>query len=199
MLVRRKRPRLLRAISFLTLYLIALPLSVALASSGGGQEAGPKGWVATDTYRVMNFVLLAGGLIFLLRKPLSQALRGRIKGIQDQLSELEAKKKEAEKELAAYTEKLALLDQEAQKLIDEYIKQGNEAKARILQEAETAAQKLEEQAQRNIEHEFKQAKLKLQQEALEKALAKAEEIIKSKVTSQDQERLVDEYLKKVVA
>ncbi|MEE8540073.1 MAG: ATP synthase F0 subunit B [Desulfobacterales bacterium] len=198
MLVRRKRPRLLRAISFLTLYLIALPLSVALASSGGGQEAGPKGWVATDTYRVMNFVLLAGGLIFLLRKPLSQALRGRIKGIQDQLSELEAKKKEAEKELAAYTEKLALLDQEAQKLIDEYIKQGNEAKARILQEAETAAQKLEEQAQRNIEHEFKQAKLKLQQEALEKALAKAEEIIKSKVTSQDQERLVDEYLKKVV-
>jgi len=41
--------------------------------------------------------------------------------------------------------------------------------------------------------------LKLQQEALEKALAKAEEIIKNKVTSQDQERLVDEYLKKVVA
>jgi len=199
MLVRRKRPRRLRAIFFLTLYLIALPLSVTLASSGGGQEAGPKGWVATDTYRVMNFVLLAGGLIFLLRKPLSQALRGRIKGIQDQLSELEAKKKEAEKELAAYTEKLALLDQEAQKLIDEYIKQGNEAKARILQEAEAAAQKLEEQAQRNIEHEFKQAKLKLQQEALEKALAKAEEIIKNRVTSQDQERLVDEYLKKVVA
>lgn len=199
MVVRRKRPGLLRAIFFLTLCLIALPVSVTLASSGGGQETGPKGWVTTDTYRVMNFVLLAGGLIFLLRKPLSQALRGRIKGIQDQLSELEAKKKEAEKELAAYTQKLALLDQEAQKLIDEYIKQGNEAKARILQEAEAAAQKLEEQAQRNIEHEFKQAKLKLQQEALEKALAKAEEIIKSKVTSQDQERLVDEYLKKVVA
>ncbi len=121
MLVRRKRPRLLRAIFFLTLYLIALPLSVTLASSGGGQEAGPKGWVATDTYRVMNFVLLAGGLIFFLRKPLSQALRGRIKGVQDQLSGPEGPKKEAGKKLAADTGKLGLLGPEGQKVIDEDI------------------------------------------------------------------------------
>jgi len=193
-----KHLKILRA-ALLSLCLVIFPVGVALAASGGEQGHGEKGWVATDTFRVMNFAVLAGGLIFLLRKPLSQALSGRIKGIQDQLDELEAKKKEAEKELAAYTEKLAFLDQEAQKLIDAYVKQGQEAKARILQEAETAAKKLEEQAQRNIEHEFNQAKLKLQEEAFEKALVKAEELIRSKVTDEDQERLVDEYLKKVVA
>ncbi|MDP3283103.1 MAG: hypothetical protein Q8M56_01575, partial [Desulfobacterales bacterium] len=36
---------------------------------GGHGEGVPKGWVATDTYRVMNFVVLAAGLFFLLRKP----------------------------------------------------------------------------------------------------------------------------------
>ena len=172
-------------------------IGLALASSGG--EGGTKGWVATDTYRVMNFTVLAVALFLLLRKPASQALDGRIKGIKEQLVELETKKKEAEKQLAAYNEKFALLEQEAEKLIEEYIRQGKEAKARILEEAQVAAEKLEEQAVRNIEHEFKQAKLKLQEEILEKTLVKAEELIKGKINDQDQEKLVDEYLEKVVA
>ena len=163
------------------------------------EHAEPKGWVATDTYKVMNFTVLFVALFFLLRKPVSQALNARIKGIKDQIDELEAKKKDAEKKLVEYNEKLSLLDKEAEKIVDEYIKQGNEAKARILEEAETEAVKLEEQAKRNIEHEFKQAKSKLQEEISEKALLKAEEIIKSKIMTEDQDRLVDEYLEKVVA
>jgi len=155
--------------------------------------------VATDTYKVMNFTVLFVALFFLLRKPVAQGLNARIKGIKDQIDELEAKKNDAEKKLVEYNEKLSLLDKEAEKIVDEYIKQGNEAKARILEEAETEAVKLEEQAKRNIEHEFKQAKSKLQEEISEKALLKAEEIIKSKIMTEDQDRLVDEYLEKVVA
>jgi len=170
---------------------------VAWSSSGG--EQGPKGWVATDTYKVMNFTVLFVALFFLLRKPVAQVLNGRIKGIQDQLDELEVKKKDAEKKLAEYNERLSLLDKEAEEIVAEYIKQGNEAKARILKEAEAEAVKLEEQAKRNIENEFKQAKSKLQEEISEKALLKAEEILKSKITTEDQDRLVDEYLEQVVA
>jgi F-type H+-transporting ATPase subunit b len=172
-------------------------VGVAVASSEG--ETKSTGWLATDTYKVMNFGVLAVGLFLLLRKPVSQALNSRIRGIKDQLSELEKKKKAAEKQLAEYTEKFSSLEQEAEKLIEDYIRQGNEAKARIIEEAKQAAEKLEEQARRNIEHEFKQAKLELQQEILEKALKKSEEIIISKITAKDQEKLVDEYLDKVVA
>jgi len=156
-----------------------------------------KGWVATDTYRVMNFVVLAALLVVLLRKPLSQALNARIRGIQDQLADLEKKKKEAEAQLAQYNERLLLLDREAERVIEEYIKQGNEAKARILQEAKVAAERIEEQARKTVAHEFEMAKEKLQAEIFDKALAKAEDIIKRNITPQDQERLVDEYLKEV--
>jgi F-type H+-transporting ATPase subunit b len=172
-------------------------MGVSMASSEQGGE--PKGWVATDTYKVMNFSVLAIGLFLLLRKPTSQALNSRIKGIKDQLDELETKKKAAEKQLEEYNKKFSKLEEEAQKLIEDYIRQGNEAKARIIDEAKQAAEKLEEQAQRNIEHEFKQAKIKLQEEILDKALVKTEEIIKNKITAQDQDKLVDEYLEKVVA
>ena len=60
-------------------------------------------------------------------------------------------------------------------------------------------EKLQTQARRSIEHEFDQAKQQLQAEILEKSLAKAEEIIKEKISADDQDRLVDEYLNKVVA
>ena len=43
------------------------------------------------------------------------------------------------------------------------------------------------------------AKLKLQAEIFESSLKKAEEIIKNKFSDDDQDRIVDEYLKKVVA
>jgi F-type H+-transporting ATPase subunit b len=39
----------------------------------------------------------------------------------------------------------------------------------------------------------------LQAEVLDEALSKAEALIRSSVTGDDQERLVDEYLEKVVA
>jgi F-type H+-transporting ATPase subunit b len=168
-------------------------------SSGDGGHGEAKGWVETDTYRVMNFTVLIAGLFFLLKKPVSQALDNRIKGIKEQLTDLEAKKEKAEKEVAQYQEKLSLLDKEAEKIVEEYIRQGKEAKERILKEAETAAQRLEEQAHRNIEHEFAQVRLKVQQDIFEKALAKAEEVVRGNITTDDQERLVDEYLKKVVA
>ena len=172
-------------------------ISIALGASGG--DSGSKGWISTDTFRVMNFAVLVAVLVFLLRKPLAQALSSRIKGIKEQLEDLEASKAEAEKKLAEYNEKLAQLEKEAEKIVEGYIQQGNEAKARILKEAESAAEKLKVQARRNIEHEFEQAKLKLQKEIFETSLAKAEEIIKSKISGEDQDRIVDEYLKKVVA
>ena len=172
--------------------LLLFPISAALAASG-------KGWVETDWFRVLNFVILVAALFFILRKPVSTALGARIDGIKKQLADLEGQKEAAEKKLAEYSDKLSELENEAENIVADYIKQGNEAKARILKEAEASAEKLQAQARRNIEYEFNQAKKQLQAEVLEKSLAKAEEIIKEKISADDQNRLVDEYLEKVEA
>jgi F-type H+-transporting ATPase subunit b len=193
------------AVSILALFLL-MGVPVAMASSGSaesggghGEAAGTKGWVATDTYRVMNFAVLAIGLFFLLRKPVSQALGGRIKGIKDQLADLETRKSEAEKELAACTQRLSTLSEESKRIVADYIRQGEEAKTRILREAEAAAAKVEEQARRNIAHEFQQARSRLEQEVMGQAIGRAEALIREKITAEDQNRLVGDYLQKVVA
>jgi len=166
------------------------------AEHGGGHGGG---WQATDTYRVMNFAVLAIGLFLILRKPVAQTFSNRIKGIQHQLDELEEKKKAAEEELAQYNLQLAKLEEEAETIVQEYIRQGNEARSRILEAAQASAKKLEEQAQRNIESEFKKVKKQLVQDVMERALVKAEQKIKTSITPDDQNKLVDEYLEKVVA
>ncbi len=174
-------------------------LTFAAAAAASGGESGHHGFSATDWYRVMNFAVLFAVLFFLLRKPIPRALNSRIQGIQDQLKDLEAKKAEAEQQMAVFNQKLGDLEKEAERIVSDYVRQGHEAKARILKEAESAAEKIRSQASRNIEHEFEQAKVHLQQEIFEKSLAKAEAALKGKITDQDQERLVEEYLQKVVA
>ena len=198
----RRRNKVI-AVSCLVMILTALLVfnagAVFASAEGGEGQGATKGWVKTDWFRVMNFSVLAIALFFILKKPLSQALNARIKGIKDELETLEAQKKEAESQLAEYNQKLSHLEGEAERLIAEYVKQGEEARVRIIKEAESTAVKLEEQAKRHIEHEFKQAKHQLQEEILQVALVKAEEIIKAKISSEDQDRLVDDYLEKVVA
>jgi F-type H+-transporting ATPase subunit b len=177
----------------------------AVEGGEGHGEAGAEGeshgggihWQKTDGYRVFNFAILAIGLFLLLRKPMSQALRNRIKGIQTELESLENRKAEVEKQLADYNAKLSELDKESEQIVADYIRQGEEAKVRILKEAQSAADKLKEQAQKNIAYEFEQAKLTLQAEIVEKALAKAETLIRDQISDKDQNRLVDEYLEKV--
>ena len=194
---RNKAMTVSRFVLIFTVLLVFNAGAVFASAEGGHDQAAPKGWVKEDTFRVMNFTVLAVALFFVLRKPLSQALNARIKGIKDELNTLENKKKEAEAQLAEYNEKLSRLEGEAERLIEEYVKE--EARVRIIKEAENTAVKLEEQAKRHIEQEFKQAKNQLQEEILQVALVKAEEIIKAKISSEDQDRLVDDYLEKVVA
>jgi len=183
------------ATSLLPALLIILP-AVAFASAGG--ESGGGGWQATDTYRVMNFAVLLALLVYLLRKPVTQFLGDRIKGIQEQLDDLESKKKAAEQKLAEYNERLNKMNEEAEQIIAQYQEQGEAARERILQEAEASAAKLEEQARRTIAFEFNQARKQLETEVLEKAIAKAEDKLKRIMTEDDQSKLIDEYLTEVV-
>jgi F-type H+-transporting ATPase subunit b len=175
-----------------------LSLSAVAVWAASGSEGGHGGLSSTDWYRVMNFVVLAAALVFLLRKPIPRALSSRVQGIQNQLNDLEARKAEAEKRLAECNQKLGELEKEADRIVSDYIRQGQDAKARILKEAESAAEKMQAQARRNIEHEFEQTKARLQREIFEQSLAKAEALLKQNVTADDQSKLVEDYLQKVV-
>ena len=177
-------------------FTLAMIGSAWASSDGGGVH---NAWLSNDTWKLLNFTVLVVGVFFIAKKPVAQLFSSRAKGIEDEINALEQKKADAEKKLADYQAKFKNLDQESKQIVADYIKQGEEAKTRILAEAEAQAEKLEDMAKRNIEQEFKAAKAALQQEIVEKAMEKAHQVITASISSEDQDKLVDEYLKKVVA
>jgi len=168
-------------------------------ASSAEHESAATGWESTDTYRIICFVVLAVALVLIIRKWVAPLFQARIKDIRNQLEDLEARKREAEKALAQYDERLAEMEKEAEKIVAGYIEQGKEAQARILAQAKASAEKLETNARRQIENAFERAKAEVQETILEKAMEKAEAAIRANITAEDQTKLVDDYLEKVVA
>lgn len=167
----------------------------AVASEAGGH--GALNW--TDfLFRVLNFSIMAAILIKLLKNPLRKYFTSRREDIQKMLADLEQKKQEAEQKYSEYKAKLAALESETQKIISEYVQEGEMERKKILEAAERQAQYIKEQADVAIQQELKAAKESLQKEVSELSVAAAEEIVKNNMQPEDQERLIRDFMTKVV-
>lgn len=186
------------ALLFCFVAVVFLCAGVAFATSGG--EHGDSGFNKTADFlqRIVNFTILVGALFFVLRKPVKKVFADRTQGIHETLADLERQKEEAEKKYAEYKGKLALLEQETAKIIESYIAEGEAAKAQIINEARKMAEKMQEQAKVAIQQELEKAKAQIQGEIVQEAVTAAEKLIKKEINDEDQDRLVNEYVAKVV-
>ena len=148
-------------------------------------------------YRIMNFAVLVIALVILLRKPLKQGLKSRSQSIADELSELEVKRDEARKEYALLEKRIAEAEKEREAILAEYRALGEKEMVGILAEAQAMADRIKNQARFTIEQETAMAKAELRRELAEMSASLAEDLLKEKITAEDQTRLVDEYLQKV--
>lgn len=170
---------------------------VAAAAEAAGGHGGHLNW-SDFLFRVINFTIMAAILIKLLKKPLSKYFASRREDIQKMLADLELKKQEAEQKCAEYKAKLAALEDETQKIVSEYIQDGEIERKKILAAAERQAEYIKEQAEVSIQQEIKAAKESLQKEVSELSVTAAEDILRKNVQSEDQERLVRDFMTKVV-
>ncbi len=180
------------ALVLLTLAFSAVCLAAEGAHGGGGSQ------FKDFLYRVLNFSILVGIMYYVSKKPLANFLANRKESIRRTLQELELKKAEAEKKYEEYQGKLAALDEETKKIIEEYIEEGEREKQKIIEAARKQAQYIKEQAQFAIRQEVKMAKTELQKEIAEMTVKTAEEILKKNIKKKDHDRLIDEFRKKVV-
>ncbi len=94
--------------------------------------------------------------------------------------------------------RLAEVAKERESIIQQYLAEGQNEKAKILDKANAVAERIKEMARVSIEQETKKAAQSLKEEVVDQATQLATDLIKKKATSADQQGLVEEYLKKVV-
>ena len=150
---------------------LTLFLSTGVAWASG--EAGHSMW-PDFFYRLLNFTIMVAVLVFVFKKlNLKGYFTKRTEAISNTLRDLEEKKKEAEKTYEEYRQKLARLDEETDRILKEYIEQGEREKAKIIANAEKAAAEIRKQTDIAIEQEIKSAKEGLQREIAELSVTAA--------------------------
>jgi F-type H+-transporting ATPase subunit b len=178
---------------------IILVAVVAWAAGGEhGEEGDHKAMMIDFAWRILNFAVLIFILYKLMWKKMKSFFAGRREGIKASLEEAEVVKADAEKKFKEYDEKIKKAEEEIQGISAMIKAQGEEEKKRIISDAGRAAEKMKEDAKARMEQELKKAKNELRLEASELAVQMAEDILKKKVTKEDHEGMVREYLDRMV-
>ncbi len=167
-------------------------------AAGGGEQVDLKAQLIDFAWRIVNFAILLYILYKLMWKKMKSFFAGRREGIQASLEEAEVVKADAEKKFKEYDEKIKKAEEEIQGISAMIKAQGEEEKKRIIADAERASVKMKEDAKARMEQELKKAKNELRLEASELAVQMAEDILKKKVTKEDHEGMVREYLDRMV-
>jgi len=182
------------AILLLGIALLEIPL-LATAAEEGVHHRVFNFW--TEFSRVINFLIVAVLLYFLLRKPIRRAMAGRREKLVKAMGDAEESRTEAKKLLEEYTERTAHLEQELSALRAAAEEERRALQGRILEEAREVAQRVMEQARLTIDQETKKAQQRLKEKAASLALELAEEALKRELGPDDQRRFLNEYVSKL--
>jgi F-type H+-transporting ATPase subunit b len=147
--------------------------------------------------RIFNFALLAGGLFYLLRSPLTGYLTQRGIQVRGELTSAANLRKDAAAQVAAVEAKMQALPGEIEALKRRGAEEIAAEEARIAGLAEAERRRLLEQAGREIEMQLRVAERDLKRRVGELAVDVATARVKRTITAADHARLVDQYVVQV--
>jgi F-type H+-transporting ATPase subunit b len=162
-------------------------------------ECDPKNQEPPVLAAVINLAVVLYLLVRFGKGPVKDALAKRKKTLMSDIDSAHELKTDAEKRLASYEKQLARIEERQKELHAEYRTQWEAEKKRILAEAEDKSSRLRKDAEFRVAQELKQAQADLLQDAVDGALAAAEELMKKRIQDADQSRLADEYVAGVAA
>jgi len=147
--------------------------------------------------QIINFLLLVFVLKLLLWKPLLQVLDERKKKIASEFKAIDEQKAEIIRLKGDYESRLALIEQEAKKKIDEALTEGKNQATEIKREAYRHAQEIMEQARADIKYELTQVKEELKERIVDLTMQAAAQMIQEKLTEEKDRRMVEDFLSAV--
>lgn len=199
LMVSDRTKKIVIALSFVALVVCVADAGFASEAGGGAHHPDSGAQMKDFGWRVFNFVVLAGILIFALKKAdVKGSLAARQAEIEKSLKDAETARDAAEAKLREYSGKLDQASKEIDELHAAIIREGEQEKARIVAEAKIAAEKIVAQAALSAEQETLKARNELRIEAARLAVEIATGKLSASIQKNDHDRFVGEYLDKVV-
>jgi F-type H+-transporting ATPase subunit b len=144
-------------------------------------------------YKWINFIILVGALGYVLRKPAAEFFRSRsafiTKGLDEGRKALEA----SQARLQEVEAKLSRLEAEIASFKDSSLREMEANRARLQQAGAEEAARIVESARAQMDTALRAAKLDLKGYAARKAVALAEDLIRTRLDDSGQRRLVTQF------
>ncbi len=141
-------------------------------------------------------LVLYFGLKKLLYKPVSEALSNRQEKIKSDIESAKAQREEAEALKSNYEAQIADAKREAQSIIENGRKRGEEVRADIIGKAEEDARSIVMKARREAEAEKERALMDIKSEAGDMAVLIASKILEENVEG-NQQHIIDNFINEV--
>ena len=175
----------------------ATTVAAVACASGGAAEGGSAIPWGEIVKQAINFAILAGVLVYFLRKPLSSFLKERSELLRKSIDDAAKARAEAAEKLSAIEARTATLAGEIAQMNAKMDAEAG-AEVRNLKEAATAEiARIRAQAEFAGEQEVKKARQELRKEASVLSAQAAEELVRKTLSPEDQERLVRENIEKI--
>jgi F-type H+-transporting ATPase subunit b len=198
-----KRVSKILLLSFLVVLLLAwISSATVTAQHGEPTTAGESGKAAEHhggslwslVFKWANFLILFGGLGWMLKAPLMNFLESRRQEITEGLVKATEARQQADKKMAEVEARLAHLDQEIRQLKEQALQQAEEERLRILEGAHQEAKKILEMASTEIEGLKKAARQELKSHVAQLAVQLAEARLKSAIGPAENQKIIDRFV-----
>jgi len=147
--------------------------------------------------RLVNFAIIAGVVVYFMRKPAQDFFKNRSVEIAKALQESKEARERAVAALVDMERKIKDLEAETARMVAEAQARSEKDKHALIEEGRKVAQDVQAQVKQGIDIELQKAKTTLAAEASLLSLDLAEGMIKEKIGGKDHERIVKEYISNV--
>ena len=168
---------------------------LVLLLAATGASAQEKSGEASELWKWTNFAILAAGLGYLIAKNLPPFFRSRTTEIQKGISEAQKVKREAEARASEMEARLASLGAEIEKFRTGAHAEMEQEGMRIREETSRHLQKLQQQAEQEIQTAGKLVRRELKGYAAKLALDLAEQRIRTRLNPTAENGLVEDFVK----
>ncbi len=173
--------------------------SEAAHEAAGAAEEGHEAMTFMGDWlpRIVNFAIIAGVVVYFMRKPVRDFFKNRSADIAKALQESKEARERAIAALVEMERKVKDLEVETNRLIEDARVRGEKDKLALIEEGKKMVSDIDTQVKQGVELEVQKAVTALQAEASMLAMDLAEKSIKEKINPKDHERIVKEYITKV--
>lgn len=150
------------------------------------------------SWRIANFFVLITILHSILTDKIIDFVKGRRSAIESALTDAKVAKEGAEVRYEEISTILSKASKEIDDIRKSFIEEGEKERKKLIENAEKEAENIRSQTEIIANQELSKARFSLRAEAVDLTVNIAEELLKKNITTDDQKKIVKEYIDKTI-